>query len=137
MPFAAGRVVVGATREAEAGFDPRVTAAGQQQVLANALSVAPGLADATLLETRVGLRPAAADGVPTVGPVTARVSVITGFGPAGLTLGPAAGDALARQLLGEPAAEIAACAPELKRNQPQIAQMTQISDGDSHGPLHL
>ena len=111
LPFANGRIVAGATREADAGFDPRVTAAGQLRVLADALAIAPGLADATLLETRVGLRPLPANGLPIVGDVGGGASVITGFGPAGLTMGPLAGDALARQLLGEPAAELAACAP--------------------------
>src|SRR5699024_8103429 len=57
VPFDEGRVVAGATRETGSGFDPRVTAAGQLQVLQDALGIAPGLADATHIETRVGLRP--------------------------------------------------------------------------------
>src|SRR5262249_9775644 len=63
-----GRVVAGATHE-EVGFDARVTAAGTAQILSEALSVAPGLADATVLETRVGLRPVARRGYPYLGPV--------------------------------------------------------------------
>ncbi len=113
VPFDGGRVVVGATRETDAGFDPRVTAAGQQQVLADALATAPGLAEATLIETRVGLRPRPTGGRPVIGPLggSAHASVITGFGACGLTLGPLAGDALARQLLGDPAPEIDGFAP--------------------------
>ncbi len=51
-------MVAGATRETGSGFDVRVTPGGLAEILANALSVAPGLAAGTLLETRVGLRPA-------------------------------------------------------------------------------
>ena len=56
VPFEDGRVAAGATRETGSGFDPRVTAAGLQEVLDHALAVAPGLSAATVLETRVGLR---------------------------------------------------------------------------------
>jgi D-amino-acid dehydrogenase len=103
LPFDAGRVVVGATRETGSGFDPRVTAAGLREVLDAALSVAPGLAAASVLETRVGLRPRAPR--PVLGPVPDRpgLYVCTGFGSAGLTMAPVAGDALARSILGRPA----------------------------------
>jgi len=47
LAFEDSRVVAGATREAGAGFDYRVTAAGQAEVLQEALHVAPGLAAAT------------------------------------------------------------------------------------------
>jgi D-amino-acid dehydrogenase len=57
LAFDDSRVVVGATRESGAGFDYRVTAAGQAEVLGEALDVAPGLANATIVETRVGFRP--------------------------------------------------------------------------------
>ncbi|MFC7405914.1 NAD(P)/FAD-dependent oxidoreductase [Georgenia alba] len=111
VAFDGGRVVVGATRETGSGFDPRITAAGQAQVLQDALAVAPGLADATLVETRVGLRPLAE--MPVVGQVPGEdgVWVATGFGAGGLTMGPLVGDALARAILGEEAPEIAGLAP--------------------------
>ena len=104
VPFDDSRVVVGATREAGSGFDARLTAAGQLEVLAAALEVAPGLAGATVVETRVGLRPLAVDGFPRVGAVPGMpgVFVNTGFGAVGLTIGPFVGDALARLVLGEP-----------------------------------
>ena len=57
VPFDDGRIVAGATRETGAGFDYRVTAAGQHEVLTEALHVAPGLGEATLIETRIGFRP--------------------------------------------------------------------------------
>ncbi|MFD1719453.1 NAD(P)/FAD-dependent oxidoreductase [Georgenia deserti] len=105
VAFDAGRVVAGATRETGSGFDPRITAAGQLQVLQDALSIAPGLADATLIETRVGLRPLP-DELPVVGQVGERLWVATGYGAGGLTMAPLLGDALARAVVGEDAQEI-------------------------------
>jgi D-amino-acid dehydrogenase len=103
VPFDEGRVVVGATRETDSGFDPRVTAAGLHEVLTAALDVAPGLADATVLETRVGLRPLADGQQPVIGalPGQPTVFVNAGFGASGLTMAPAVGAALAAQILGE------------------------------------
>ena len=93
LAFPGGRVVVGATREAGAGFDHRVTAAGQRQVLDAALALAPGLADATVLETRVGFRPVTPDGFPLLGavPGLGGLVVATGLGANGLTYGPLMG----------------------------------------------
>ena len=104
VPFDDGRVVVGATRETGSGFDTRVTVAGQREVLDATLRWAPGLADATVIETRVGLRPLASRGRPTIGPVpgVAGLHVGTGLGASGLTIGPLAGRMLADQVLGSP-----------------------------------
>ena len=98
----AGRVVVGATREDDAGFAPVLTAAGQRQVLQDALTVAPGLANAAVLEWRVGLRPLAARGYPYLGAVPEHegLYVATGHGPTGLTWGPWSGAAVADLALG-------------------------------------
>jgi D-amino-acid dehydrogenase len=103
LAFEDSRVVVGATRETGAGFDHRVTAAGQLEVLQEALAVAPGLRDATLLETRVGFRPATPDGEPVLGALPGHPHVVlaTGFGPGGLTLAPYAGALIAEVVLGE------------------------------------
>jgi D-amino-acid dehydrogenase len=103
LAFPGGRVVVGATRETGSGFDHRVTAAGQLEVLEQALTVAPGLRDATLLETRVGFRPATPDGLPVLGPLPGHPHVVlaTGFGHTGLTLAPLAGALVADMVLGE------------------------------------
>lgn len=103
VAFDDARVVVGATRETGSGFDPRVTAAGQRQILEDALSVAPGLADATIIETRVGLRPLADGELPVVGALRGLdgVYVNAGFGAAGLTMGPLVGDRLAAVVVGE------------------------------------
>lgn len=103
VPFDAGRIVVGATRETGSGFDARITADGLREVLASALRIAPGLASATVLETRVGLRPFTTDEAPCIGPVAGvpGLFVNAGFGAAGLTMAPAAGAALAQMILGE------------------------------------
>jgi D-amino-acid dehydrogenase len=103
LAFPGGRVVVGATREAGAGFDARVTVAGQRQVLDAALTLAPGLADATVLETRVGFRPVTPDGFPLLGAVPGLdgLVVATGLGPNGLTYGPLTGVLAAGLALGE------------------------------------
>lgn len=103
LAFDDARVVVGATRETGAGFDCRVTAAGQAEVLNQALAVAPGLASATLVETRIGLRPVGPDVRPMLGPVAGLGGLVigNGLGPSGLTIGPYAGRLLAQAALGE------------------------------------
>jgi len=96
-----GRVVCGATRETGSGFDPRPTAAGVREVLDEALTLAPGLADSTLLEIRVGLRPLSADLMPVLGSVPGidNAFVATGHGPSGLALGPFSGKCVAELIL--------------------------------------
>ena len=98
--FDDSRVVVGATRETGSGFDTRVTAGGQAEVLDAALAVAPGLAEAEIIETRVGLRPLAA-GVPTIArhPEIGGLVIGTGLGAGGLTMGPLCGRLLAELAL--------------------------------------
>jgi D-amino-acid dehydrogenase len=106
LGFPGGRVVFGATRE-NAGFDYRATVGGVGMMLAAAAEIAPGLADATLLETRIGFRPATADGRPLLGTVANGVIVAAGNGPEGLTAGPWTGRAAAALALGhQPAMDI-------------------------------
>ncbi|MDI3405132.1 NAD(P)/FAD-dependent oxidoreductase [Streptomyces cavernicola] len=102
LAFDDSRVVVGATREDDAGFDHRVTAAGTAEVLGEALAVAPGLADATHIETRVGFRPTGPDSRPLLGPVPRLPGLIVanGLGPNGLTTGPYVGTVAARLARG-------------------------------------
>ncbi|GCD33769.1 oxidoreductase [Streptomyces chrestomyceticus JCM 4735] len=97
VPFDGSRIVAGATREAGTGFDHRVTAAGLAEVLTEALAVAPGLAGADHLETRVGFRPVGPDIRPLLGrvPQVSGLVVADGLGPTGLTVGPWAGRAAA------------------------------------------
>lgn len=109
LAFPTDRLVVGATREDGSGFDYRMTAGGVHQELSEALRVAPGLADATLEEIRVGFRPMSEDGLPILGrvPDDEHIFVATGHGPGGLTLGPVSGAAVADEMLGnEPIAPL-------------------------------
>lgn len=93
LTFGPNRVVCGATRETGSGYDLRVTAGGLHSVTGEALRVAPGLADGTLVDMRVGLRPLADDGLPIIDRVPGHESMIvsTGHGPSGLQLGPWSG----------------------------------------------
>jgi glycine/D-amino acid oxidase-like deaminating enzyme len=102
VPRPGGRIVVGATRETGSGFDPRLTAAGVREVLAEALRVAPGLAPAGVHEMRVGLRPLSSDMAPILGPVPGLEGayLATGHGPAGLQLGPYSGKLVCDLLKG-------------------------------------
>ncbi len=91
--FGPHRVVCGATREFNSGFDTRVTPAGVKEILDEQLRLCPGLAHGTLFEVRVGLRPYSDDGVPFIGTIPGYDNVIvsTGHGPSGLQLGPYSG----------------------------------------------
>ncbi|PYZ99058.1 FAD-dependent oxidoreductase [Alteribacter lacisalsi] len=103
LTFEEGRVVVGATHEDDTGFDPRVTAGGVQEVLSSGLSVAPGLTEATLTETRVGFRPFTPNFLPVAGPVPGKEGLYAanGLGSSGLTSGPYLGAELARKVLAK------------------------------------
>jgi D-amino-acid dehydrogenase len=104
VPWPDHRIACGGTIEPNAGFSATVTAAGLHELLRECLAIAPGLADATYLQTRVGLRPTSPDDRPVLGPVPgwANVSVATGHGANGLLLGPYSARLLAEQLLDEP-----------------------------------
>ncbi|MCO5734180.1 FAD-binding oxidoreductase [Rhizobium sp. SSA_523] len=103
LAFDDSRVVIGATRENNSGFDYRVTAAGELEVLSAGLKIAPGLADATLIETRIGFRPAGQTMSPILGrvPGYSNLTIGNGLGAGGLTIGPFAGSQLARIAIGE------------------------------------
>lgn len=115
LGFAGGRVVAGATRETEAGFDHRTTAAGISDLLRSMLAVAPGLADAELAEVRVGLRPKTTDGLPILGrvPGLGNLLLATGLGATGLTMGPHVGWLAAQLATGaEPDMDLAPFRPD-------------------------
>jgi len=103
VPWPDGRVAVGATVEPHAGFDARATVSGVLQLLGEAVKTAPGLADATFLEVRVGLRPVSDDGQPLLGPVpgAANVHLATGYGADGLLLSPGCGRLVAAVAVGQ------------------------------------
>lgn len=102
LAFDDSRVVVGATREDDSGFDYRVTAAGQLEVLGAGLAIAPGLAGAEVIETRIGFRPAGPTIRPILGPVPGEEGlwIGNGLGAGGISIGPFAGHCLATLLTG-------------------------------------
>ena len=108
VPWPGGRVACGGTFEAGAGFSATVTAAGLHELLRECLAVAPGLADAEYLFTRVGLRPTSPDDRPVVGAVPGwgNVWVATGHGANGLLLGPYTAALLAGELAAEVTGEL-------------------------------
>jgi D-amino-acid dehydrogenase len=115
VSFGGERVVVGATREHESGYDVRATAQGVHEVLSVALRVAPGLGHATVTEVRIGLRPFSPDGLPVLGraPGVENVWLCTGHGPSGIQLGPISGALIAAMTAGEAAElDLSAFAPE-------------------------
>ncbi|MBT5875611.1 MAG: FAD-binding oxidoreductase [Candidatus Latescibacteria bacterium] len=110
VPWSDHKVVVGATRESGVGFKPYTTAAGLNETLTEALRIAPGLAEASIREVRVGLRPLSADRLPVIGPIPGveGVQLVTGHGPSGLHLGPYSGKLIADRIMGLPISSDAA-----------------------------
>jgi D-amino-acid dehydrogenase len=113
LAFDDSRVVAGATRESGVGFDYRVTAGGQAELLREALGIAPGLGSATIIETRIGFRPAGPGLRPLLGWVSGveGLAVGNGLGASGLTMGPYAGKLLADLVLGRSVVDLAAFDP--------------------------
>ncbi|MCH1638528.1 FAD-binding oxidoreductase [Paenibacillus timonensis] len=103
LAFDDGRIVIGATHENDPpGYDTRVTAGGLHEVINKALVVAPGLADGSFLEVRVGFRPFTPDFLPVFGalPGWEGIFAANGLGASGLTMGPYIGAQLAQMMLG-------------------------------------
>ncbi|MFC3040821.1 NAD(P)/FAD-dependent oxidoreductase [Virgibacillus xinjiangensis] len=103
LTFGNGKIVVGATKETADSFDSRVTAGPVHQLMNKALRVAPGLADATYLGTKVGFRPFTPGSLPVIGrvPGMEHVLIANGLGASGLTSGPFVGAQLANLAAGE------------------------------------
>lgn len=103
LAFGGGRIVIGATHEDKQGFDRRPTLGGMHEIIDKGLSAAPGLADATYLETKVGFRPVAPNFLPIIGAVPGyeNLFLANGLGASGLTVGPYLGAQLAKLAAGE------------------------------------
>ncbi len=100
-PRAGGRVVIGSTME-EAGFDKTVNPAVIAQLRAAAERLVPRLAQAAQAETWTGLRPAAPDARPRIGPTRLPgYFLATGHFRNGILLGPLTARGLASVILGE------------------------------------
>jgi glycine/D-amino acid oxidase-like deaminating enzyme len=113
VPWPGGRVACGGTFEPEAGYSVNATAAGLHELLRECLAVAPGLASASYLETRVGLRPTSSDDRAVVGrlPGWSNAWVATGHGANGLLQGPYSARALAHAMTGAALADAEADLP--------------------------
>lgn len=103
LAFDQQKIVIGATHENDIeGFDTRVTAGGLQEVLNKGLEVAPGLAESTMVEVRVGFRPFTPGFLPVLGRVPGLDGLLAanGLGASGLTMGPFIGSQLAKLAMG-------------------------------------
>ncbi len=114
VPRRDASVVIGATRE-RVGFDCRVTAQGVSGLLAVGARLAPALADATFRSAWAGLRPAAPDALPLIGPLPGVEGLLLAAGHHrnGVLLSPISGRLIADLVLGkELPADAAALRPE-------------------------
>nr|WP_306813137.1 FAD-dependent oxidoreductase [Paenibacillus soyae] len=105
LAFEDRRIVMGSTHEdVTEVYDTRATAGGMQEILSKGLAVAPGLADATYLETRVGFRPFTPGFLPVIGEIPGWEGLVAanGLGSSGLTVGPFLGLQLAKLAMGLP-----------------------------------
>lgn len=102
LAFDENRVVAGSTHEDTDVFDTMVTAGGLAEIFTKALETAPGLSEASYLETRVGFRPFTPGFLPIIGPLPGwkGILVANGLGSSGLTVGPFLGFQLAKLALG-------------------------------------
>ena len=89
VPWLDGTLLVGATVE-DVGFDERVTAGGVKTLLDAASHVLPGIATATFLDARVGLRPSTTSSLPVIARSAKHPAVVyaTGHFRNGILLAP-------------------------------------------------
>ncbi|MBX5452290.1 glycine oxidase ThiO [Thermogemmatispora sp.] len=114
IPRRDGSLTVGATRE-DVGFDVRVTAEGVAWLLAQAQSLVPALADATVERSWAGLRPSTPDGLPLLGPLPGWHNVIlaSGHGSIGVMLSALTGQLISELICaGQRSPLLLACSPE-------------------------
>ena len=104
VPRADGRVVVGSTME-HAGYEKAVTAGGLLKVLQTATSLSPALAEAPVLSTWAGLRPASRDGLPLLGRAKTGVWVASGHFRNGVLLAAVSGERLAAAIVDDVAVD--------------------------------
>lgn len=98
----AGRAIIGATVE-DAGYDKTVHVEQVEELRRMAVALIPPLADAAVVETWSGLRPATADRLPLIGahPMKRRHWVAAGHYRNGILLAPATARVTAQLLLRE------------------------------------
>jgi glycine oxidase len=101
IPRGDGRVVIGATIE-DAGYDKTVHSADIAALKARAVKLFPPAAQAPIVETWAGLRPATHDGLPLIGAVEEGLYAATGHYRNGIQLAAATARAIGLKLAGEP-----------------------------------
>lgn len=101
VPWADGSLLVGATVE-DVGFDESATVAGVEALTRAAIELLPGARDAVLEHIRVGLRPAGAGQVPTIGAHggSSRITIATGHYRNGILLAPVTAALVAERVTG-------------------------------------
>jgi glycine oxidase len=88
VPRRDGRIISGSTLE-NAGFVKQVTPEGIRKILEGAKELAPGLADAEIVEQWAGLRPDSPDHLPIIGPTEMKgLLIATGHYRNGILLAP-------------------------------------------------
>ena len=112
-----GHVLIGTTKEPEAGFDKRNTAHGVNQMITAAISMVPDLSDAQVVGMWAGLRPGTPDMRPHIGPIPGFEGLIaaTGHYRIGLTLAPVTADIIKELIIdGRCAFDLSRCMPGRK-----------------------
>ena len=103
LPFADGKIIVGATHENDQGFDLTDSQELQQKMYEEACEVFPPLKQAKWLGTRIGTRAYTSDFLPFFGSVPGEETlfVASGLGSSGLTSGVWIGALLAQLSVGD------------------------------------
>lgn len=103
IPFAGGKIIVGATHENDKGYDLEPTKEQLQLMLQEANKLVPELEKATITRTRVGTRAYTSDFAPFFGevPHAPRLYAASGLGASGLTSGPLIARMLTQLIKGE------------------------------------
>ncbi|MFC9896908.1 glycine oxidase ThiO [Nocardia sp. NPDC127579] len=104
-------LVVGATQY-EAGFDTTVTVGGVRDLIADAETILPGIAEYELSEANSGSRPGTPDNLPLIGRYSDRIVVATGHGRNGMLTTPLTVEAVLGELAGTPLPDARSAAPQ-------------------------
>ncbi len=100
VPRRDGRLLAGSTSES-VGFAKQTTAGGINEILSNALEIAPAIAALPIADSWSGLRPRAPDGLPVLGPCDeiGGLFFATGHYRNGILLAPVTGELVAQAIV--------------------------------------
>src|SRR5699024_5094133 len=103
LSFPDSKIVAGATHETAKTLTPVLSTTGMHFLLDQGLQMAPGLKEASIVETRIGFRPFTYNHLPVFGPVPSLsgLMIANGLGASGLTTGPYIAKQLAHLALDE------------------------------------